>query len=278
MLTQRFLKEQLFPIALSGVVCMVLIGVLLFEIEVLNSHTQGALIFPKLRIVDFFIGLTVYLKTSVDFAIFIGNLMHSNEGWKSRVSIEIGTALGNALGTMAIILFWAVFKDVEWVLALMIIFAALVLFKLAEEGLEHAKETDRTYPSFFRFFVRTLELVLDRTNKVIAPVLKYTVPNISMRPSPRSGFWKLLRYSFFVPFVLGLDDFAGYIPLFSVTNVFGFSVGVFVAHALLTMLLYISPRRTVSFVKNPIISVLGSVAFLLLAVYGIMEAIHIVFF
>ena len=51
---------------------------------------------------------------------------------------------------------------------------------------------------------------------------------------------KLLLFSFSVPFILGLDDFAGYVPLFNIINVFGFSLGVIGAHMLLNIALFIN--------------------------------------
>ena len=41
--------------------------------------------------------------------------------------------------------------------------------------------------------------------------------------------------------MLGLDDFAGYVPLFNVVNVFGFAIGVFSGHMVLNAFLYVSP-------------------------------------
>ena len=34
---------------------------------------------------DILIGLTIYLKTSIDFAVYIGRLMAKYPGWKNRV-------------------------------------------------------------------------------------------------------------------------------------------------------------------------------------------------
>jgi hypothetical protein len=83
--------------------------------------------------------------------------------------------------------------------------------------------------------------------------------------------------SFTVPFILGLDDFAGYVPLFNVVNVFGFAIGVFLGHMVLNIFLYLSPKRTIQAVKNPIISLVGSIAFVLLAGWGLFEAYKLLF-
>ncbi|MEK7165628.1 MAG: hypothetical protein AAB874_02370, partial [Patescibacteria group bacterium] len=69
--------------------------------------------------------------------------------------------------------------------------------------------------------------------------------------------------------------FAGYVPLFNVINVFGFSVGVFAAHTLLNIALFISPSRTIVAVKNEWVSFLGTLAFIGLAFYGFFEVIRL---
>lgn len=272
---ESFLKSQVIPILLTVVVCAFLIIILWLEVIALNKFTVNDILL-KINWIDILIGLTIYLKTSVDFAIYIGNLMSENNSWKSRVAIEIGTALGNAVGTMAILLVWAFFKEVRWLLAIMIMLAAFVLFKLAEDGLEHAELGDARYPLWFKRTVDVFERVLGRLNQFIAPILKHILPGLRMRGCGVLRFWPLFLLSFTVPFILGLDDFAGYVPLFNVVNVFGFAIGVFGGHMLLNMLLYISPRRTTAVVKNPVISFLGSVVFVGLGVWGLVEVARLI--
>ena len=82
---------------------------------------------------------------------------------------------------------------------------------------------------------------------------------------------KLLLFSFSVPFILGLDDFAGYVPLFNIINVFGFSLGVIGAHMLLNIALFINPDATVKIVRNEWVSFIGSLAFIGLGIWGLIE-------
>ena len=270
-----FFQRQVLPVSLTIIICGVLTALLYVQILVMNRFTETDILL-QLRWGDILIGLTVYLKTSVDFAIFIGNLMHTNGGWKNRISIELGTALGNALGTMIILVVWVLFKEVDWLLAAMIVLAGFVLIKLAEDGLEHAMHADREFPAFFKRIIRLTELALHSINRLSRPVLRRILPEMSMKAEPRNGFFALLAFSFTVPFILGLDDFAGYVPLFSVINIFGFAVGVFIAHAILNMFLFLSPEKTIKAVKNPIISFVGSLAFVGIAVWGFYEAYHII--
>lgn len=272
---ESLFKRQILPISMTVVIAAALCLFLWIEIIVLNKFTSGG-ISLTVRWYDVLIGLTIYLKTSIDFAIYIGHLMSRNHGWKSRVAIEIGTAVGNAAGTIIVLAIWAFFKDVKWLLALMILLAALVLFKLAEESLEHAKSEDKKSTGFFQKMVAICDVMLHKFNMLVAPVLKYVVPNLSIKEGNNLKFWPLFVLSFTVPFILGLDDFAGYVPLFNVVNVFGFGIGVIAGHMILNMFLYISPSYTIKLVKNPVISFIGSLAFVGLGIWGIHEVIKLI--
>lgn len=270
---ENLLKSQIIPLLLTVVVFVALVGVLYLEIITLN-HFSATDIGLQLRWVDVLIGLTIYLKTSIDFAIFIAHMMDSNRGWKGRVAIEVGTAAGNAAGTLVILLVWNFFREVEWLLAIMIFVAALVLFRLAQDGLEHAIDESRR-DSWFQKLVAKFDWILKKINWFINPVLRYILPNVSMKPKSNLSFWKLLAFAFTIPFILGLDDFAGYVPLFNIVNVFGFAVGVFAGHMVLNAFLYISPQATIKVVKNPVISFIGSIAFIGLAIWGIYEVVEL---
>lgn len=272
-----FYPDQIVPLALTTVVFGVAVLLLFGEINVLNATVVAReQIVPVIRWEDVVIGLTIYLKTSIDFAIFIGRLMAKFPGWKNRIMIEIGTALGNALGTLAILLLWDVFREVRALMAVMIVIAALVLLRLAEEGLDHVKDAEGKYVYSFFGFAEAFEKVLSRINRAIAPVLNKIVPRLSISEDNKSGLMALFGLSFSIPFILGLDDFAGYIPLFNVVNVFGFATGVFLGHMVLNIFLFLSPRQTIRIVRNPIISFLGSLVFVGLAGWGLWEAAKLV--
>lgn len=267
-------RDQLIALSLTALTCVVLIIFLGAEIVLLN-HWIAEPISLSIRWADVLVGLTIYLKTSIDFAMFIGRLMDKNPGLRGRIGIEVGTALGNAAGTMGILLAWSFFKEIHWLLAIMIVIAALVLLRLAQDGLEHIDMFSPRYPGGFKRWVRGFDAALKRVNGYTSPLLSRIVPSQTMNVKAERTLLALLAVSFTVPFVLGLDDFAGYVPLFNVVNVFGFGMGVFVGHMLLNILLYLSPRRTISAVKNPLISLAGSVAFVGLAGWGLFEAVEL---
>ena len=273
-MNETFLQRQVIPLVLTVVTCVTLIAAYFGQIHLLNVFTAND-ISLQIRWYDVLIGMTIYLKTSIDFAIFIGHLMSRNPGYKSRVSIEIATAVGNALGTMVVLTLWTFFKEIRWLLALMVFIASLVLIKMAEDSLEHAVEGAADKSALKRvamFFEKGLSFV----NKAIAPVLNKIIPHASMKAGGENmRFWPLFGVAFSVPFILGLDDFAGYIPLFNVVNVWGFGIGVFLGHMILNILLYVSPSRTIKIVKNPWIAFLGAFAFIALGVWGLYEEFHL---
>lgn len=273
---KQIVRDQAIALTLTVATCGFLILLLWAEIHLLN-HVSTQEISLNVRLQDVLIGLTIYLKTSIDFAIFIGRMMSHNKGLKGRIGIEIGTAFGNAAGTFAILAIWTFFKEVNWLLAIMVFIAALVLFRLAEDGVQHVDHEDKKYPKWFRTSVRKFGSVISRFNRFTNPFLSKIVPSHNLEAKTSKTFFALLALAFTVPFLLGLDDFAGYVPLFNIVNVYGFAIGVFIGHMILNILLYLSPKRTIAAVKNPIISLLGSIAFVILAVWGLVEAFKLVF-
>ncbi len=272
----KFFPDQLVPIALTLITFLGVTSLVYLEILLLNHFVVSReKIILQIRWGDVLVGTTIYLKTSIDFAIFIGRLMEKYPGWKNRVMIEIGTALGNAVGTMAILILWDLFREIPLLMAAMIILAALVLFRLAEDGLEHVKDEQGKWHISFGGLEFLIEKFLNKFNRAVAPVLNILTPHLSVKDGPQKGFKALFIMSFTVPFILGLDDFAGYIPLFNIVNVYGFAIGVFLGHMILNLALFISPRTTTNWVKNPIISFLGSLAFIGLGLWGLFEALKL---
>lgn len=187
------LKEQVIPITLTGVLFIILWALLYVEIQVLNHFQSTDPIQLNLLWADVLVGMTIYLKTSIDFAIFIGHLMRTHVGVRNRVAIECGTAIGNALGTFVILALWNIFREIDWLLAIMVILASLVLFKLAEDGLEHAQDEQGKYPTIFKHAVDGLELILEIINRFTQPLLSILVPHASLNTTTK---YKLVGTSY----------------------------------------------------------------------------------
>jgi hypothetical protein len=269
-----YLRDQTIALSCTILTCVVLIGLVWLEITGLN-HVTSEKISLGVHWPDILIGATIYLKTAIDFAIFIARLMAKNPGLKGRIGIEVGTALGNGVGTMAILLIWAFFREVNWLLAIMVFVAALVLVRLAQDTLVHTDVEVRN--NRFEKITNHFEKALNAFNKITKPLLSRIVPSQSLKVEHKKALLPLLIMAFTVPFILGLDDFAGYVPIFDLVNVFGFIIGVLLGHMVLNIALYISPNKTIKAVKNPIIALLGSVAFILLAGWGFIEAFKLLF-
>lgn len=263
---------QMLPLILAVAIFAVLAESTYLIIAALNLFPLSAKIILQLRITDILVGITIYLKTAVDFAIFMGRLMGSNPGWKNRVAIETGTAVGNWLGTVAVMIIWTFFKEIKILLAAMVLLASLVLLELAEGGLHHF-DVWKNEKGVRKLLYRVMKNFLTPILRFISPVLSLIMPDISTSMKGKKNFpWgKLLIFSFSIPFILGLDDFAGYVPLFNVVNIFGFSIGVLLAHMILNLALFVSPKRTVRLVKNAWVSFFGSLIFILLAFWGFYE-------
>ena len=267
------LWSQFVPLSLTLVVLAAFLALLHAAITIFNLIPTSEKIFLEIRWYDVLVGGTIYLKTSIDFAIFIGRMMAANPGWRNRVAIEIGTAAGNAIGTIAIIGLWVVLKDIDISLALMVMIASLVLFELAHGSLEHFAGWEAA-GGMKKFAFLGLHRVLDTVRRLIDPILSRIMPDLGMAMRGSAGLpWvTLLGFSASVPFILGLDDFAGYVPLFNVVNVYGFAIGVIASHTILNIALFLSPQKTIIAVKNEWVSFLGTVAFIGLGIYGLVEA------
>ena len=267
--------RQLLPLLLTFIIFLFLTYVTYAAIIFLNIYIGRTDIFTKLRWEDVIVGMVIYLKTSVDFGILIGNLMTRYNHWRDRIAIEVGTALGNGLGTILVLIIWDIFRNVRWLLVIMILVAAIVLLKLAEEGLDHVKKKKSALPKVLTAFADLFEIFLKKINRVFSPLFRFLIPNMSMKPPAGLSFTGLFTFAFIVPFILGLDDFAGYIPLFDIVKVFGFAIGIYAGHMILNIALFLSPKRTVALVKNPIISLAGSLAFVGIALWGLFEVLKL---
>jgi hypothetical protein len=278
-------KTNILPLIFAFVVFVVLSGLYYLEILGLNAlpFTKEKIL-TNINITDVVVGLLIYLKTSIDFAIFIGILMKKYPTLKNRYAIEIGTAVGNALGTALVLALWVLFKEINILLGIMVLLASLVLFEMASSSLEHLYEVDEDHTDEVEVtkwqlsIASFIRLILSPLLFFISPVLSKIMPSMSHsldEKDSKKTFFGLFLMSMTVPFILGLDDFAGYVPFFKVVNVFGFGIGVFLGHCILNVLLFVNPKLTIKAIKNPVVAILGAIAFLLLGAYGVYEAVKI---
>ena len=140
---------------------------------------------------------------------------------------------------------------------------------MAQSSFDHALE--KINSPYVKSFIWLVNQPLELINRLVGPVLNKILPDFSPKAVTSQTFRSLLLASFTVPFILGLDDFAGYISLFNIVNVFGFAIGVFLGHMILNICLYLSPQRTIILVQNYIIAVVGGLVFVGLGAWGLIE-------
>jgi hypothetical protein len=214
---KKFFVEQLVPLILTVFTFLVLSTLLYGLLLFLNSFLLQDQIILDFRKRDVLIGIAVYLKTAIDFAIFIGNLMRTNPGWKKRIAIELGTAVGNAFGTFLVLTAWIFLKQIPILMAGMIFVASIILLRMAQESLQEFLKQKKSFIRM-RMPVYLLQAQLNFINKIFRPVLGFFVPDLNLTRAKKLSFANLIVFSFTIPFVLGLDDFAGYISLFSIMS------------------------------------------------------------
>jgi hypothetical protein len=271
---KKLLIEQAIPILLTFLTFLGLATLLYGLLLILSSFSLGAPIILDFRRREVLFGIIIYLKTAIDFAIFTGNLMKTNPGWKKRIAIELGTAVGNGLGTFLILIIWTVFKAIPPLMIIMIFLASVVLLRMAQESLEEFLKQRESFIKL-KMPVGLLQDQLNIVNTLFRPILRFFVPNLNLTKTKKLSFLNLVAFSLAIPFVLGLDDFAGYIPLFTLINVFGFSIGILLGHMLLTIGLFAFPQKTVAVVRHPMVLVFGGLAFIGLGLYGFYESVSI---
>ncbi len=273
-MSKKFI-EKFIPVFLTiltfFILSTLLYGVLL-ALDSLNLQYPIILDFRKRELV---FGILIFLKTAIDFAIFMGNLMHTNPGWKKKIAIALGTSLGNAFGTFLILTVWTLFKEIPILMIISIFLSSVILFKLSEESFEMFLKQKKSFIKI-RMPVNLLQNQLDFVNNLFRPILKFFVPDLNLIRTKKLSFINLIIFSFTIPFILGINDFAGYIPVFEYVNVFGFTLGVMLGHMLLTIGLFLLPKKTVGIVKHPLVLIGGGLAFFGIGIFGFYEAAKII--
>lgn len=268
--------KQVVPVFLT-VLTFLLLATILYAILLFLASLQ--LSYPVIldfRRRELLVGILVYLKTAVDFAILIGSLMHTNPGWKKRIAIGVGTALGNAFGTFVVLVIWTLSKEFKLLTVTLMLLSSVILLRLAEESLELFLKQKKSFLKInIRKPVSLLQGQLDFVNRIFRPILKFFVKDLDLTKTKKLSFANLIIFSFTIPFVLGFNDFSAYIPLFIYINVFGFTLGILLGHMILTIGLFTFPNLTIKVVKHPLVLIWGGVAFMGIAFYGFWQTFKI---
>lgn len=265
---ESILYSQIIPLLVAFVSTIIFIAILFANITISNSVFPKDPIVLAVRVGDFLLGLYLYVKTSIDFAVFIGSMLSTNQGWKNRIAVEWGTSIGNFLGTLLVLWVWTIFRQTSPLLeGIIVLIASFVLLELAAGSLSRINKDT--------LFARTANFLLKI--RFITSTFLGWMPDLegTMAGKKLPSFKALLLYSFTVPFVLGSDDFAGYISVFNVVNVFSFATGVVVGHGLLLAAIFAVPKAAERVLATTAFSILAVITFFVIFLIGFTDATRI---
>lgn len=265
--------SQVIPLSLAFVSMAVFLVILGLNAHLLNKVFPVEPIKFVFRPLDLALGLYLYIKTSVDFAVFIGSMMVANRGWKNRVAVEWGTSLGNFAGTILILWIWVMFRSIGPIFeGLIVLIASFVLLELAAGSMERLKAARWDKAGGFRewFYKGAKNLLIIR--RYTAVFLGW-MPDVegAMAGKKLPNFRALLLYSFTIPFILGSDDFASYLSVFNVVNVLSFASGVILGHGLLLAGMFAAPMVVERLMASPSFSALAVTTFFVIFGIGVQD-------
>ncbi len=254
------LINQLFPI----VSCTILFGLFIAASFGFIQYLINPLSLEKIRIelhlFDTAVGFFLYFVTAVDYALIVGRMQVSNPGSKARLVMNICTCVGCFVGVTLVLFLWGFAKEVPWLIIPILIFAGSVMVKLAYESIEYF-EHEPKIPRVIRIIlIRGLDLL-----HFVTHIFTFWIPELGSPSVKRMSAVSLAKWSFFLPFIIGLDDLVGYMGAMTIYNVFSLLFGIYLADILIDILIFISPQMTKKLVENALLSVLAAGAFLFLA-------------
>jgi len=256
---QGKLLNQLVPIGISSILFVLAVLSARFYITDLINPTLNEEVVLKPRLLDILVGFFLYFVTAIDYALVVGRMLVTNQGSKARVIMNSFTVIGGYVGVTLVLFLWGFSKEIIVLVVRILIFAGSVMIKLASEGtdyFEHSQIIPQWVSSSTIFVVNILHY--------LTRVFTFWMPEIS-RPSiepMKPG--ALMRWSFILPFVIGLDDMVGYLGAMTIYNVYGLLIGIFFADVFIDVIIFISPELTKKVVQSSILSLFATYAFLYL--------------
>lgn len=255
------LIDQIMPV----VVCLVLFAIFvlatkIFIVNIINpfslEKTRIQLLWP-----DIIAGFLLYFFTAIDYALVVGRMQTVNTGLKARFIMNVFTCIGCFVGVSLVLFLWGFVKEVAWLIIPLLVFAGSVMIRLAYEGTEY-------------FNSKATKKVL---HFLYIPTKIYThwMPEMNKPVVNRMSPVNLMKWSFLLPFIIGIDDLVGYMGAMTIYNAFSLIFGIYIADIVIDILIFISPSSTTKIVNNHFISFLGTIAFLFLAYKSFSEAITV---
>ena len=253
------LVNQSFPV----VTCLVLFAFFmaastLFITQLINPASTEKIIIHLLP-VDVAVGFFLYFVTAIDYALVVGRMQSINNGLKARFTMNVFTCLGCFVGVTFVLFLWGLAKEIDWLIVALLFFAGSVMVKLAFESLEYFQEAKNIPPLFRTLSIKIITFLHDLTKP-----LTFWIPELASPKIAKMPIKKLASWAFLLPFIIGLDDFIGYMGAMTIYNVFSLLLGIYVADIVIDVLIFTSPKLTKKVVEGAILSLLASWAFLYL--------------
>ncbi len=261
------LINQLFPVVVCIILFIAFIAASYICIQYFINPFSVEKIRIKLHLFDTLVGFFLYFVTAVDYALIIGRMQVANPGSKARVVMNICTCVGCFFGVTLVLFLWGFAKEIPWLIIPILLFAGSVMLKLAFEGKEYFEES-----ASIPFFIRKGTTKVLNLFHYFSTIFTFWIPELGSPKVKRMTALNLAKWSFFLPFIIGLDDLVGYMGAMTIYNVFSLLFGIYLADILIDILIFISPAFTKKMVENASLSLLAAFAFLYLAYKSYSEA------
>lgn len=260
--------NQAVPIGICLSLFVLFMLVSLFFIQAFINPFSTEKIELKLHLFDVMVGFFLYFITAIDYALIVGRMQVTNSGFRARVIMNLFTCVGCFVGVSLVLFLWGFAKEIPLVIIPILIFAGSVMVKLAFEGADYY-EADKSIPKFLR--VGTTKIL--NAFHYITSLFTFWIPELGSPKVVKMPAMQLAKWSFFLPFIIGLDDLIGYMGAMTIYNVFSLLFGIFLADILIDILIFVSPRLTKKIVENAVLSILAAYAFIYLGYKSFSEAL-----
>lgn len=265
------LLNQTFPVVVCATLFFLFIGLSLIFIQRFINPFSSEKILIELHLFDVLVGFFLYFVTAVDYALIIGRMQNVNKGLKARFTMNVFTCVGCFVGVTLVLFLWGFAKEVDWLIVALLIFAGSVMVKLAFEGLEYFQHS----PSIWKP-LRTVTSTVVIWFHHLTQGLTFWIPELGSPAVKTMSLGQLATWSFLLPFIIGLDDFVGYMGAMTIYNVFSLLVGIYAADIVIDILIFVSPTFTKKMVESAVLSLIATYAFLYLMYKSFSEAFLIV--
>lgn len=234
-----------------------------YFINPFSTEQIQIVLYPSNILVGFFL----YFVTAVDYALVVGRMQVVNSGFKARIVMNIFTCVGCYVGVSLVLFLWGFAKEVYWILVPLLIFAGAIMLKLAYEGKDYLVFDNPIAKKIGNGTTKLLTILYFPTRLLTAWVPELATPNVQ-----RMHITELAKWSFLLPFIIGLDDFIGYMGAMTIYNVYSLLFGIYIADIVIDLIIFISPKFTKKLVESPMLSLLAAYAFLYLAFKSFSES------